>query len=144
MIVRNAAAQWHGNLKEGCGHLQLGSGAYKGDYSFNSRFADGKETNPEELIAAAHAGCYSMALSAGLSGAGHTVKQVNTTAKVRLEQTGASFTITLIELETEAEVPGLDDAAFQKFAEDTKQGCPISKALSATPITLKATLLPSK
>ena len=85
-----------------------------------------------------------MALSAGLSGAGHTPTKINTTAKVRLEQTGASFTITLIELETEAEVPGLDNAAFQKFAEDTKQGCPISKALSATPITLKATLLPSK
>ena len=88
-------------------------------------------------------GCFSMALSAGLSAAGHTPVSIRTAAKVRLEQTGASFTITLIELETEAEVPGIDAGAFQKFAEETKLGCPISKVLSATPITLKATLLPS-
>jgi lipoyl-dependent peroxiredoxin len=141
MIVRTAAAKWQGNLKEGHGHLEVGSGAYQGPYSFRSRFGDGTETNPEELIGAAHAGCYSMALAAGLSAAGHTPTSVKTTAKVRLEQQGASFSITLIELETEAAVPGLDPASFQKFADETKQGCPISKALSATPITLKATLL---
>jgi osmotically inducible protein OsmC len=142
MIVRNATANWKGNLKEGEGHLELGSGAFSGPYSFRSRFADGSEANPEELLGAAHAGCYSMALSAGLSEAGHVPTSIKTTAKVRLEQTGASFTITLIELETEAKVPGLDDAAFQKFADETKKGCPVSKALSATPITLKAKLLP--
>jgi lipoyl-dependent peroxiredoxin len=141
MITRNATANWNGNLKEGKGHLELGSGAYQGPYSFRSRFADGNEVNPEELLGAAHAGCYSMALSAGLSGAGHVPTSIKTTAKVRLEQTGASFTITLIELETEAQVPGIDNATFQKFAEETKLGCPVSKALSATPVTLKATLL---
>ncbi len=140
MIVRNAATQWTGNLKEGHGHLELGSGAYDGPYSFRSRFGDGKEVNPEELLGAAHAGCFSMALAAGLSAAGHTPGKIETTAKVRLEQTGGSFTITLIELETKAEVPGLDDAAFQKVAEETKHGCPVSKALAATKITLKATL----
>ena len=84
MIVRTSTAQWQGNLKEGHGHLEFGSGAYRGPYSFKSRFADGKETNPEELIAAAHAGCYSMALAAGLSNAGHAPKNVRTSAKVRL------------------------------------------------------------
>jgi lipoyl-dependent peroxiredoxin len=141
MIVRKATAEWKGNLKEGEGHLELGSGAFQGPYSFRSRFADGQDANPEELLGAAHAGCYSMALSAGLSGAGHVPTSIKTTAKVRLEQTGASFTITLIELETEVQVPGIDDATFQKFAEETKQGCPVSKALAATSMTLKATLL---
>ena len=141
MIVRTSTAQWQGDLKQGKGQLDLGSGAYKGPYSFRSRFADGTETNPEELIAAAHAGCYSMALSAGLSAAGHVPTSIKTSAKVHLEQQGAGFAITLIELETEAAVPGLDDAAFQKFAEETKAGCPVSKAVSATPMTLKAKLL---
>jgi osmotically inducible protein OsmC len=141
MIVRKASAEWQGNLKEGNGQLELGSGVYNGPYSFRSRFADGTETNPEELIAAAHAACYSMALAHGLSSAGHTANSVNTTAKVRLEQVGAGFSITLIELETEADVPGIDDATFQKAAEQTKHECPISKALAATPIMLKAKLL---
>jgi osmotically inducible protein OsmC len=141
MIVRTSTAQWQGDLKQGKGQLATGSGAYKGPYSFRSRFADGTETNPEELIAAAHAACYSMALAHGLSSAGHVPTSVNTAAKVHLEQQGAGFAITLIELETEAAVPGLDNTAFQKFAEDTKAGCPVSKALSATPITLKAKLL---
>jgi osmotically inducible protein OsmC len=141
MIVRTSTAQWQGDLKQGKGQLATGSGAYKGPYSFRSRFGDGTETNPEELIAAAHAACYSMALAHGLSTAGHVPTSVNTAAKVHLEQQGAGFAITLIELETEASVPGLDAASFQKFAEETKTACPVSKALSATPITLKAKLV---
>ncbi len=141
MIVRTSSAQWQGDLKQGKGSLELGSGVYKGPYSFRSRFADGTETNPEELIAAAHAACYSMALAHGLSSAGHVPTSVKTSAKVHLEQQGAGFAITLIELVTEAAVPGLDNAAFQKAAEETKQGCPISKALSATQMTLTAKLL---
>lgn len=141
MIVRTSSAQWQGDLKQGHGSLELGSGTYKGPYSFRSRFADGKETNPEELIAAAHAACYSMALAHGLSEAGHVPKSVRTSAKVHLEQQGGGFAITLIELATEAAVPGLDNAAFQKAAEETKKACPVSKALSATPITLTAKLL---
>ena len=141
MIVRTSTAQWQGDLKQGKGHVELGSGSYKGPYSFRSRFADGTETNPEELIAAAHAACYSMALAHGLSSAGHVPTSVRTSAKVHLEQQGSGFTITLIELTTEAAVPGLDNAAFQKAAEETKQACPVSKALAATPITLTAKLL---
>lgn len=141
MIVRHSDAEWQGNLMEGHGELKFGSGAYEGPYSFRSRFGDGKETNPEELLAAAHAGCYTMALAAGLSAAGHTPGNIHTSAKVRLEPSGPnSFSITLIELETEAEVPGLDNAKFQGIAEETKKACPISKALSATKITLKAVL----
>ena len=97
MIVRTSSAQWQGDLKQGKGSLELGSGAYKGPYSFRSRFEDGKETNPEELIAAAHAACYSMALAHGLSSAGHVPTSVKTSAKVHLEQQGAGFAITLIE-----------------------------------------------
>jgi lipoyl-dependent peroxiredoxin len=141
MIVRRSDAEWQGNLKEGQGSMRFGSGVYNGPYSFQSRFEDGKGTNPEELIAAAHAGCFTMALIAGLSAAGHKPIHAHTKASVRLEQQGAAFTITLIELEAEAEVPGLDDAAFQRLADETKKNCPVSKALSATPITLKATLL---
>ena len=141
MIVRTSSAQWQGDLKQGSGSLELGSGAYRGPYSFRSRFGDGKETNPEELIAAAHAACFSMALAHGLSEAGHVPASVKTSAKVHLEQQGAGFAITLIELLTEAAVPGLDNAAFQKAAEDTKQNCPVSKALSATKMTLTAKLL---
>jgi osmotically inducible protein OsmC len=141
MMVRTSTAQWQGDLKQGSGSQALGSGAYKGPYSFRSRFADGTDTNPEELIAAAHAACYSMALAHELSSAGHVPTSVRTSAKVHLEQQGAGFAITLIELTTEAAVPGLDNAAFQKAAEETKQGCPVSKALSATPMTLTAKLV---
>jgi len=144
MIVRHSDAEWQGNLKEGHGKVKLGSGAYEGPYSFRSRFADGAETNPEELIAAAHAGCYTMALVAGLSAAGHTPGHVHTTAKVRLEQSGPAFTITLIELETEADVPGVDNATFQRLAEEMKKSCPVSKALAGTQITLKAVLIGGK
>jgi osmotically inducible protein OsmC len=141
MPVRHSNAVWNGTLKEGSGTMSLGGGAWEGKYSFPSRFEDGTGTNPEELIAAAHAGCFSMALSAGLGKEGHNPKRVSTTAKVHLGPVEGGFGITQIELETEAEVPGLDDATFQQFAENAKKGCPVSKALAATPISLKAKLV---
>jgi osmotically inducible protein OsmC len=138
MITRHSDAEWLGGVKEGSGTVKLGSGAYEGPYSFRSRFESGTGTNPEELIAAAHAGCYSMALSAALTGAGHPPTRIHTTASVKLEQAGASFTITEIELETEGQVPGIDEATFRNFAEEAKRTCPVSKALAGPHITLKA------
>ena len=140
MPVRNADATWEGDLKSGQGKVKLGSGAFEGKYSFTSRFEQGAGTNPEELIAAAHAGCYSMALSAGLGKAGFSPKRVHTTAKVSIEKVGEGFKITKIQLQTEAQVPGIDNAAFQDIAQKTKAGCPVSQALSATPIELEAKL----
>jgi lipoyl-dependent peroxiredoxin len=142
MPVRQSEAQWSGDLKQGSGTMKLGSGAYQGAYSFKSRMESGTGTNPEELIAAAHAGCFSMAFSAMLSGAGHVPKRVHTTSKVSFEPVGGGFAITKIELNTEGEVPGIDSATFQKIAEEAKKGCPVSKALAAVPsITLNAKLL---
>lgn len=140
MVSRTSEAEWRGDLRQGKGTVKLGSGAFEGAYSFPSRFETGQGTNPEELIGAAHAGCFSMALSAGLSGAGHPPTRVHTTARVHLDKQGQGFAITRIELETEAEVPGIDDAAFQEQAKAAKAGCPVSKALAGTEITLKATL----
>src|SRR5438876_9513281 len=115
MPSRNAEAEWKGNLVQGSGRLKVGSGAFDGPYSFKSRFEEGQAaTNPEELIGAAHAGCFTMALTAQLSRAGVTPTRIHTTAKVRLEKIGEGFSITMIELETEAEVPGIDDATFQR------------------------------
>ena len=141
MPVRSSSAEWKGNLMQGSGTMKLGSGAYEGKYSFPSRFESGQGTNPEELIAAAHAGCYSMALSATLGKAGFNPTRVATTAKVHLEKVGEGFSITKIELITEAEIPGIDNAAFQTNAEAAKKGCPVSKALAATEITLSAKLV---
>ena len=142
MVQRNADAEWRGGLQDGAGTMKLGSGAYEGAYSFKSRFADGTGTNPEELIAAAHAGCFSMAFSAGLGKAGFTPKRVHTKATVNFEKTDAGFAVTRIDLETEGEVPGIEDAAFQQQAEDAKRNCPISRLLApGTQITLKARLL---
>ncbi len=140
-MIRTSKAQWNGSLKEGSGTVALGSGAFEGAYSFPSRFENGTGTNPEELIAAAHAGCFSMALSAGLGKAGITVTRVSTEAKVHLEKVGEGFGITRIDLVTEAEVPGIDDATFQEHAQGAKKNCPISKALSAVEITLDAKLV---
>lgn len=140
MAVRKAEAVWQGGLRDGRGRVKLGSGAFEGDYSFPSRFEEGKGTNPEELIGAAHAGCFSMALSAGLGRAGYTPKRIATTAQVHLEKSGEGFAITRIELRTEAQVPGIDAAAFAKQAEEAKRGCPVSKALAGTSITLEAKL----
>ena len=120
--------------------MKLGSGAYEGPYSFKSRFEEGTGTNPEELIGAALAGCFSMALSAGLEKAGHPAKHVSTRANVKLETVDGKPTITTIELQNEATVPGIDEQTFQQQAEATKTGCPVSRALAGTKITLKATL----
>jgi osmotically inducible protein OsmC len=141
MPARKANAVWEGGLKGGKGEMSLGSGAFSGAYSFGSRFAEGQGTNPEELIAAAHAGCFSMALSAALERAGHTAKRVSTGAIVHLEMAADGPRISRIDLHTEAEVPGIDDAAFQAQAQQAKEGCPVSKALAGTHIELQAKLL---
>jgi lipoyl-dependent peroxiredoxin len=141
MPSRKAEAQWEGNLTEGNGRLKLGSGAFDGPYSFKSRFEEGQSaTNPEELIGAAHAGCFTMALAAQLTRAGQPPTRIHTTAQVKLEKVGEAFSITKIDLQTEAEVPGVDDATFQRYANDAKQNCPVSKALSGTEISLTAKL----
>lgn len=142
MPTRKAEAEWEGNLAEGSGRLKVGSGAFEGPYSFKSRFEEGEAaTNPEELLGAAHAGCFTMALTAQLSRAGIKPKRIHTEARVKLEKVGEAFTITQIELKTEAEIPDVDDAAFQKYALDAKQNCPLSKALAATQISMTAKLL---
>ena len=139
MAVRTSHAEWNGSLKEGAGTMKLASGAYEGPFTFVSRFENGDGTNPEELIGAAHAGCYSMFLTAILGKEGHSPQQVKTSAAVHL---GEGPAITKIELVCEAKVPGMDDATFQSFATRAKEGCPISKALSAVPeITLQAKLV---
>lgn len=143
MAVRNANATWKGSLKEGSGSMALGSGAFEGSYSFASRFEEGQGTNPEELIGAAHAGCYSMALSHALAEAGYTPKRVQTSAKVHIDPEGDGFAIGMIELHTEAEVPGIDDSDFQAYAADAKENCPVSKALAGVPIELNASLVSS-
>ena len=127
MPIRTGDAEWRGDLKSGKGALRLAGGAYEGPYSFSSRFEEGTGTNPEELIAAAHAGCYSMALSNELATAGHTPTSVKTTAKVHLNKGDAGFSITTIELVTQAEVPGIDNARFQNIANAAKEGCPVSR-----------------
>src|SRR3989440_10486361 len=141
MPTQKAEAEWKGNLAQGSGRLKVDSGAFDGPYSFKSRFEEGQSaTNPEELIGAAHAGCFTMALVAQLSRAGLTPARIHTEATVTLEKVGDAFSITRIELDTAAEIPGIDDATFQKHALDAKQNCPVSKALAGTEIRLKATL----
>jgi osmotically inducible protein OsmC len=123
--------------------MRLGSGAFEGRYSFSSRFEEGTGTNPEELIGAAHAGCFSMALSGGLSNAGFTPKRIHTEARVHLDKVGDGFKITRIDLVTDADVPGISAEQFQQVAETAKKGCPVSQALAATDITLQARLVAS-
>jgi osmotically inducible protein OsmC len=141
MPARTANARWEGGLKDGKGNMRLGGGAFEGQYSFSSRFEEGTGTNPEELIAAAHAGCFSMALSAGLEKAGHNPNSVETEAKVHLSpKDGGGFRISRIDLVTTADVPGIGADEFQQAAQGAKEGCPVSQALSAVEITLNATL----
>ena len=138
MPLRKAEAEWKGNLTEGAGTLKLGSGAYEGSYSFASRFGEGeKATNPEELIGAAHAGCFTMALDGALTRAGKVPNRLHTTASVRLDKVGEGFEITNITLELEGDVPGVSREEFEKFANDAKANCPVSKALAGTKIELK-------
>ena len=140
MPVRRAQAQWKGTLKEGKGTLKVASGAFEGAYSFGTRFGEEPGTNPEELIGAAHAGCFSMALSKLLADAGHPPETIETEAKVHLEQQEDGFAITKVELRTRAAVPGMSPAAFSEQAQAAKKGCPVSKALAGVDISLEATL----
>jgi len=130
MPIRTASARWQGNLTEGSGTIRTGKGGLEGAYSFKSRFEEGEGTNPEELIGAAHAGCFSMALSKALADAGFTPTSVETTARVHLDKTDAGMTVTRIDLDTVGEVPGIDEAEFTKLAESAKANCPISRLLS--------------
>lgn len=139
MPVRSASAVWNGTLKEGSGTMRLGSGAYEGKYSFGSRFEESPGTNPEELIAAAHAGCFAMALSHILGNAGHTAERLAATAAVSLEQVDGKWTVTAVHLDLKSKVPGIDRAKFEALAEEAKANCPVSRVLNAK-ITLAATL----
>jgi len=139
-MKRKASAVWQGGLKDGKGTISTDSGVLAStQYSFSTRFEDGAGTNPEELIAAAHAGCFSMALSGQLGAAGLTAESINTTASVSLEKTDAGFAITKVHLEVTARVPGADQAAFEKATNNAKTGCPVSKVLNAE-ITMEAKL----
>ncbi len=131
MPERTANARWDGSLQDGNGTMRMASGAYEGPYSFQSRFEEGAGTNPEELIAAAHAGCFSMALSGELGRAGHEPESVETEATVHLEKVAEGFAIKRIVLRTRANVPGIDESAFQEAAQAAKAGCPVSQALAA-------------
>ncbi len=141
MPTRKSEAVWEGTLREGSGRVKLGSGAYEGKYSFTTRFEDAPGTNPEELIAAAHAGCFSMALSAALSKNGFKPTRIRTTADVALEKVGEGFKITSITLRNESQVPEVDEAKFREFAEGAKKNCPVSQALAGTDIRLEAKLI---
>jgi lipoyl-dependent peroxiredoxin len=133
MPTRTANAVWNGSLQEGNGTMRMRSGAYEGPYTFQSRFEEGEGTNPEELIAAAHAGCFSMALSGDLGRAGYEPESVETTATVHLEMGGGPPTVARIVLDTKARVPGIENGEFQELAEGAKKNCPISRALAAVP-----------
>lgn len=144
MAQRNGSAQWRGDLQNGSGTVTVGSGVFEGAYSFDSRFGEGEGggTNPEQLIAAAHAACFTMALSNILSTAGHTPESVRTEAHVDLRFVDGAPTLTRIRLDTEGDVPGLDEQEFQRFAEEAKAGCPVSRALAGVPdIALTAKLV---
>jgi osmotically inducible protein OsmC len=141
MPTRNGSAEWRGDLKGGSGSVTVGDGVFRGDYSFSSRFEDGAGTNPEELIAAAHAACFAMALSATLAEHGHAPDAVRATARVQLRNIDGAPTIARIDLDVEGEVPGIDEEHFRHDAEEAKAGCPVSRALAGVPeIELSARL----
>jgi lipoyl-dependent peroxiredoxin len=141
MASRNGSAEWRGDLKGGSGTVKVGDGVFEGNYSFTSRFEDGEGTNPEELVAAAHAACFSMALSLIIGEDGHTPESLRAQAKVQLRSVDGVPTISRIELEVEGSVPGIDEEAFRAYAEKAKAGCPVSRALAGVPeIELKASL----
>lgn len=141
MATRNGSAEWKGDLKSGSGTVTVGEGVFEGNYSFSSRFEDGEGTNPEELIAAAHASCFAMALSLLLSEEGHAPDSVQTRAEVQLRLVDGLPTIARIDLRVEGSVPDLDEDAFRSYAQKAKEGCPVSRALAGVPeIELEATL----
>lgn len=140
MHTRTAEATWHGDLKSGKGTMRSQSGAVDGAYSFPSRFQDGKGSNPEELIGAAHAGCFSMAFSLALGEAGHAPERIDTTASVTLGEVDGAPTITGVHLDTTARVPGIDAAELRRVADEAKKGCPVSRALAGVAITVEAKL----
>ena len=140
MPARTSKAVWNGDLQSGTGQMVVGNNAYTGDFSFKSRFEEGAGTNPEELIGAAEAGCFSMAFANGLSQAGHVPQEIRTSATVHFDRTDKGWSISRIELATEGTVPGIDQSTFERIAQDAKQNCPVSRALAATQISLRATL----
>jgi len=133
MAVRNGSAEWQGDLQSGSGSVTVGDGVFEGQYSFASRFEEGSGTNPEQLIAAAHAACFSMALSNILSQAGHPPESVNTTARIQLRNVDGAPTLTRVDLDTEGKVPGVDEQRFQEYATQAKEQCPVSRALAGIP-----------
>jgi lipoyl-dependent peroxiredoxin len=141
MPTRTAKAEWKGKLREGKGSVALGSGAFSGAYSFRSRFEDGAGTNPEELLGAAHAGCFSMALAGGLERAGYSPESIRTSASVSIEAQDGGFAITRSALETEAHVPDIEEPEFERLADEAKAGCPVSRALTGVQIELDARLV---
>jgi osmotically inducible protein OsmC len=141
MPTRQAEAEWNGSLIDGNGKMRLGSGAFEGAYSFRSRMEDGVGTNPEELLGAAHAGCFSMALAAALGQGGFKPEAIHTKAAVKFDKVEGGFAITHIDLTTSAEIPDIDDAKFQEIAKGAKENCPVSKALAGTTISLQASLV---
>jgi len=140
MVARRSEAEWRGALREGSGAVSLGSGAFRGRYSFGSRFEDASGTNPEELLGAAHAACFSMALSMVLGAAGFQPRSIKTSAVVHISPSGDGFSIPRIDLVTEGDVPGIDLATFSEHAQTARRGCPVSKALAGVEITLDARL----
>lgn len=141
MAIRKANAVWFGDLPKGKGTMRFGGGAFEGQYSFSSRFEEGTGTNPEELVAAAHAGCFSMAFANSLAKAGFTPTSVSTETVLHFEKTEPGFTITTSELHCTAVVPGIDKPTFEKLADEAKNGCPISRALSSTKVVVFAKLV---
>ncbi len=141
MPIRRAKAEWAGGLKDGSGQMSIGDGVFEGKYTWASRFEEAQGTNPEELIGAAHAGCFSMSLSSGLGKAGYTPKNISTTAEVSLDTIEGARTITKITLSTQAQVPGIDEATFIQLAEEAKKNCPVSRALAGVEIELQASLV---
>jgi osmotically inducible protein OsmC len=140
-MIRTAEAAWEGAFRDGKGKMKLGSGAFEGDFSYHTRMEEGPGTNPEELLAASHAGCFSMSLSRRLSAAGHPPKRILTEGRVLFERGGEGYIISRIDLRTEAEVPGIDEETFQEQSEAARQNCPVSKALAGVEISLRAKLV---
>lgn len=140
MPTRTAEAEWNGDLPKGSGTMSFGSGAFEGAYTFSSRFEEGEGTNPEELIAAAHAGCFSMFLAGVLSKAGHEASSVRTNARVSIDKDDGGFSITRSDLSTEVSVEGVGEEEFRGYAEEAKAGCPVSRALGAIEVGLEAKL----